>query len=222
MVVAVYKGLPDTTIQVWDYMAHDITNVLYVQADTKLFGLGLSGQLINESGKITAFAGEPEIGATYAAAKVSGNVGNLGLFGAFSSTGSDEEKLFNGSVVSPWGGMPAFTQGMVTRHQFFADTTAMKVGGTYKFDGGATLTLAYASFNVGEKNPYSTGNDWTASEALFDFIYPVASVKGLKLRMRGNFPSDYFKEDGVDTNGNGSTDDTVGWSEYRFIASYMF
>ena len=50
----------------------------------------------------------------------------------FSTTGSNDDTVTNGgNVITPWGGMPAYTQGMVTRHQFFANTDAWKVAAVY-------------------------------------------------------------------------------------------
>ena len=108
--------------------------------------------------------------------------------------------------------MPAFTQGMVTRHQFFADTDAWKVAVTYNFkDMGLNLkaTAYYTSFDVGTDNAYSPGKSWTATEPGFNIIYTPEAIKGLQLRFRGNFPDDFSA---------GGT----GWDEYRLLANYNF
>jgi hypothetical protein len=129
---------------------------------------------------------------------------------AYSTTGSDSDNTLGSSIVSPWGGMPAFTQGMVTRHQFFADTDAWKVAGNYNFKNfgvNANATLYYCSYDVGKNNPYKDGT-WTATESGFDIKYYPANVKNLQLRFRGNFPRDFAE--GVD------------WDEYRFIVNYNF
>ncbi len=78
-------------------------------------------------------------------------------------------------IITPWGGMPAFTQGMVTRHQFFSDTDAWKVAGTYKLNEllGADVkaTVYYTEFDVGATNSYNNGTAWTASESGWDIQY---------------------------------------------------
>jgi len=106
--------------------------------------------------------------------------------------------------------MPAFTQGMVTRHQFFADTDAWKVAGTYKMNELLGMDIKasayYVEFDVGSENSYQVGQDWTAKEAGFDIIYQA--TKDLNLRFRGNFPTDFAP--GTD------------WDEYRLIANYNF
>jgi hypothetical protein len=52
----------------------------------------------------------------------------------------------------------------------------------------------------------------TASESGFDAIYNPELIKNFELRVRGNFPRDFFE------NASGST----GWDEYRLIANYNF
>ena len=115
--------------------------------------------------------------------------------------------------------MPAFTQGMVTRHQFFADTDTWKVAGTYKFNDfgiNANATLYYASFDVGENNPYNSGRSWTATESGVDIKYYPEAVKNLQLRFRANFPRDFYDKHAT------KTPDNVDWDEYRFIVNYTF
>jgi len=115
--------------------------------------------------------------------------------------------------------MPAYTQGMVTRHVFLAGTKATKVAASYNFkDLGTNLktVLYYANYDMAKNNGY-TEND--ASEMGFDFIYYPEVVKNLQLRLRGNFSTDFYvKETDADASKNGS----VGWNEYRFIMNYKF
>jgi len=100
---------------------------------------------------------------------------------------------------------------MVTRHQFLADTDTSKIALTYNFkDTGLDIkaTAYYANFDIGEKNSYLNGTDWSAAESGFDIKYNPSGIKGLNLRFRGNFPTD-FKPD-------------LDWAEYRFIVNYNF
>ncbi len=110
--------------------------------------------------------------------------------------------------------MPAYTQGMVTRHQFLAGTKATKVVVAYSFkDLGTNLSAAayYASYDVDANSGYGVSR--TSTEPGFDIKYYPASVKNLQLRFRGNFPRDFAEATpGKDT----------GWNEYRLIANYNF
>lgn len=112
----------------------------------------------------------------------------------------------NGGIITPWGGMPAFTQGMVTRHQFFADTTTTKFAGVYNVKAMNLKAVGYyATYDVGAKNAVNA-TAFEAKEAGFDFIYMAR--KDLQVRFRGNFPTDFAKD--------------LGWNEYRFIVNYNF
>ncbi|MEK6658625.1 MAG: OprD family outer membrane porin, partial [Campylobacterota bacterium] len=204
-------------VQLWDYYAHDIMNTIYGQADlswkclaTDMVKPSLSIQMIKENeigddlmGKIDSF---------YWAAKFDAKIQNFTASIAYSQTGENgsTDTAAQNAIVSPWGGMPAFTQGMVTRHMFLAGTDAMKISGTYDFkDLGANVvaTIYYANFDMADYNGYSY-ND--ASESGFDIIYNPSMVKNLQLRLRANYADDF------NVNAAGAT---TSWDEYRFIAN---
>jgi hypothetical protein len=200
---AIHKYDNGLTLQAWDYYAYDILNVIYAQADmpwtcmlnpdVKMVG---SLQYINEQdiGDFTDFSGN------YWGAQLSATAGNLNLKAAYAQSNDD-------GILSPWGGSPSFTQGMVTRHGFFPDTDSWKTSATYNFaDFNLNATVYYASFDVGSTSPYAANA--TTTESGFDFIYQA--TKELNLRFRGNFPRDF-------TGAN-----ATGWDEYRLIANYNF
>ncbi len=213
VVAVVNKSLTGTTIQLWDYYAYDILNAIYadVTFTNKVgnFGYNVALQYINESDIGDKLAGE--IDSTYYGAKIGGTLSGVSLSFAYSNTGSSDGATLNGGVISPWGGMPAYTQGMVTRHQFFADTDAYKVSLGYNLKSAGLadvdMTLAHCEYES-KKSIYNGNKDLESSETLFDIIYKPANIKGLNLRLRGNYPSD-FK-------------DNLSWNEYRFIANYNF
>ena len=201
-------------VQAWDYIAWDILNAVYLQAD---FGwncllnddvkMKASVQFINESDIGDSLAGSVDV--NYFGVKLAAAFDAFSAYAAYSSTGDDADTVTNGGVITPWGGMPAFTQGMVTRHQFFANTDSWKVAASYNFKAyGLKASVYYTEFDVGRENTYDNGNAWTASESGWDIQYKVASVEGLSLRARANYPRD-FKE-GLD------------WDEYRLIVNYNF
>ena len=211
---AIYTGVEGLKLQAWDYIAWDILNAVYLQAD---FGwncllsdsvkMKASAQYINESEIGDSLAGNVDV--NYFGLKLAATIDNLSAYAAYSTTGEDTNTVTNGGVITPWGGMPAFTQGMVTRHMFFADTDTWKVAGTYKFaDLGLKASAYYVEFDIGSLNTYKPGEAWTATEAGFDIQYDVAAVKGLNLRLRANYPRDFAP--GLD------------WDEYRLIANYNF
>ena len=206
---AIYKGIDGVTLQAWDYYAHDILNALYLQADigwncmfNDTVKMNASLQYINESDVGDALAGK--VDSNYWGAKLSATYGNLSGYVAYSQT-ADSNGAENGGIITPWGGMPAFTQGMVTRHQFFSDTDSYKVAATYNFSEYKVKATAYfASFDVGQSATYAAGLD--TKESGFDIIYQA--TEALQYRFRGNFPDDFGP--------------TYDWDEYRFIINYNF
>ena len=211
-VAAIYKK-DNLKLQAWDYYAHDILNAIYLQADFKWNCLLTDSvkpfaavQYINQNDVGSAFAGK--VDSDYVGAKFGASIGNVKAYIAYSqqSDASAGTSMEN-STITPWGGMPAFTQGMVTRHQFLAGTEATKIAATYKFDGiNLSATGYHASFDMDANSGYGTAR--TAKESGFDIKYKPADIKNLQLRLRANFPTDF---------GNGRD-----WDEYRFIVTYKF
>jgi len=216
---AIYTGVEGLKLQAWDYIAWDILNAVYLQADygwncllSDSVKMKASAQYINESEIGDSLAGNVDV--NYFGIKLATTIDAFSAYAAYSTTGEDTNTVTNGGVITPWGGMPAFTQGMVTRHMFFADTDTWKVAATYKFaDLGLKASAYYVEFDIGQSNTYQPGEAWTATESGFDIQYDVAAVKGLNLRLRANYPRDFAPD-----TGKGATD----WDEYRLIANYNF
>ncbi|MDY0122549.1 MAG: OprD family outer membrane porin [Sulfurimonas sp.] len=218
---ATYTGIENLKVQLWDYYAHDILNAVYGEINyswnclvTDVVKPSAGIQVIKENAVGDKHAGD--VDSLYVAGKINFNVENFNLTLAYSQTGKNNatESSLNNAIITPWGGMPAYTQGMVTRHMFLAGTDAMKVAGSYQFkDMGANLqTIAYyTEFDMDANSGY--GIERTASEAGFDVIYYPEFVKNLQLRARGNFPRTFHEND---------AEKTTGWSEYRLIANYNF
>jgi hypothetical protein len=223
-VVAAAYANGDFKAQVWDYMAHDILNAVYADASiswncifTDAVKPFAAVQLIKENGigdkLVSKAGGDGDIDSLYYAAKFGAKVSDFTAYVAFSQQSeADAGKSLNSATITPWGGMPAYTQGMVTRHMFLAGTTATKLAASYKFtDLGLKAVGYYATFAMDENNGYTYDD---ASESGFDFIYDTSFAKNLQLRFRGNFPRDF--------NVAQTTGTTTGWDEYRFIANYNF
>ncbi|CAA6825478.1 MAG: FIG01144323: hypothetical protein [uncultured Sulfurovum sp.] len=218
---AIYKGVEGLTLQAWDYYAHDILNAVYLQGDYGFDAGSLkmkaSAQAITQSEVGDKLAGK--VDSTYVAAKLGASSGPLSGYLAYSTTGSNDDTVTNGGILTPWGGMPAFTQGMVTRHMFFADTDTTKVAATYNFkETGVDVKASayYTSFEVGKQATYGTtrngianASGYTAKESGFDIQYNPTNIKNLNLRLRANYPTNFTGTD-------------IDWSEYRLIANYNF
>jgi len=224
-VAAVYKNA-HLKAQLWDYYAHDILNALYGDATfswTCLLNENVkpyaSAQFIKEDNigndYLQEIGGNGEIDSLYWAAKIGAKVENFNAYLAYSSTTSNSagDASYKNAIITPWGGMPAYTQGMVTRHQFLAGTKASKIAASYNwkaFGPDLKTVLYYTHYDMDNNNGYTYGD---AKESGFDVIYKPAYVKNLNIRGRANFADDF----NVATSGA-----TTGWDEYRFIVNYNF
>ena len=221
--------------QVWDYYAYDILNAVYGEASigwncllTDKIKPSLSAQMIKENAVGERYAGD--VNSFFGAAKFNAAIGDANIFVAYSEQSKADtlptdpnpttqatlqtQAALAKSTISPWGGMPAYTQGMVTRHQFMAGTKATKVAASYDFKNmGANVVASayYTSFDMDKNNGYGVAR--IATEPGFDIAFKPAAVKNLELKLRGNFPRKY-----EDSTTNGIRD----WDEYRFIANYNF
>lgn len=221
-----YSGVKNLKLQLWDYYVYDLMNVVYGQVDYSWKCLlsdsvkpYIAGQIIKENSVGDKFAGD--VDSLYWGAKLGAKIENFNAYVAYSQTGANSaDDIANGNIgtknaiLTPWGGMSAFTQGMVTRHMYLAGTKASKVAASYNWKGfGPNLsTLAYyTSFDMDANSGYGVAR--TATEAGYDIIYYPEAVKGLQLRTRANFPRDFHE------NSDGGT---TGWSEYRLIVNYNF
>lgn len=220
-----YAGIKGLKLQLWDYYAHDIMNAIYAEAN---YGWscenGMSPyigiQWINErdvgSNHVSSVYKLNKIKSDYVGAKMGMKLSNVDLSLAFSHNTGDADAALNGGTFSPWGGMPAYTQGMVTRHQFMAGTDAWKAAAGYDWkDLGINLNTSgyYTSFHMDPLNGYSHASVANhSSEFGFDMIYFPESVKNLQLRFRGNFPREFQER----------TSGSFDWDEYRVIANYTF
>jgi hypothetical protein len=216
---AIYEGIAGLKLQLWDYYAHDILNALYAEA---AYGWSygsahpyVAAQWISER-DVGSNSVIGKVESDFIGAKAGLKVANFDLYGAYSKNSTQSDAAINGGTLTPWGGMPAYTQGMVTRHQFMAGTEAWKVTGGYRWsDLGVNLntSLYYTLFEMDPLNGYSDpeASD-RASEAGFDVIYSPELVQNLQVRLRGNFPRNYRER----------TTGDLDWDEYRFIVNYNF
>lgn len=219
VVGGIYSGISGLKLQLWDYYAYDILNALYAEANygwSYSNGVApyLAAQYIKEDNVGSDYAGK--VNSDFEAVKAGVKVANFDIYGAVSHNSKDASATAtNGGTLSPWGGMPAYTQGMVTRHQFMAGTDAWKVAGSYDWKNmGVNLSTGvyYASFKLDALNGYSS-RACTTTESGLDMIYTPQRIKNLQLRLRANYTRDFAQNSaGVGTD----------WDEYRFIANYNF
>lgn len=226
VVSATYTGIEGLKVQLWDYYAHDILNAVYGQVDyswkcvlsdsVKPF---VAAQIISENEIGDDLLGD--IDGFYWGAKLGFKIENFTAYVAYSQTdsNSDSDAVTENAIITPWGGMPAFTQGMVTRHMFLAGTDATKLAASYNwkaFGPDLKTVVYYGNYDMAKNNGYTEKD---ADEVGFDVIYKPEMVKNLSLRLRGNFARDFYvKTSDTDVTKNGDVD----WDEYRLIVNYNF
>ena len=219
-------------IMISDDYAWNLYNTLYADAGTSWNCLlnndihpFVQAQLIKQNSVGSKYlkysdavaGGSGEVDSLYWAAKVGAKYVGFTAYIAYSQTSKNNvgDDAYKNAIVSQFGGMPAFTQGMVTRHQFLAGTKASKVAAAYSFrNHGINLSSAvyYVSFDMDANSGY--GIDRIASESGFDIkYYPKMLKNKLQLRFRGNFPRKFAE---------GTAGSDTGWNEYRLIANYNF
>ena len=212
-----------------DDYAWDLYNTIYADAGVSWNCLlnndihpFLQAQLIKQDSvgdnymQYSTLGGNGDVDSLYWAAKFGAKYAGFSAYIAYSQTSSNNQNdaSYKNAVITQFGGMPAFTQGMVTRHQFLAGTEATKVAAVYSFKNlGVNLSAAayYASFDMDKNSGYGIAR--TATEPGFDIkYYPKVLKNKLQLRLRGNFPRKFYE----------STKGDLGWNEYRLIANYNF
>jgi imipenem/basic amino acid-specific outer membrane pore len=218
VVSATYTGVKNLKVQLWDYYAHDILNAVYGEVNYSMplesMSPYVAAQFIKENEVGDKLAGN--VDGFYAGAKLGVKVANFNVYAAYSETSKNSatDAASANAIITPWGGMPAYTQGMVTRHMFLAGTKASKAALSYDWkEFGQKLTTAvyYTNYDMAANNGYTYGD---ASEAGFDVIYYPSVIKNLQVRLRGNFTNDF--------NVAQTTKYTAEWDEYRFILNYNF
>ena len=111
---ATYTGIKDLKIQLWDYYAYDIVNAVYGEVSYKM-DLGsikpfVATQIISESNIGDSYAGD--LNGIYWGAKVGAKIDAFTAYVTYSSTSSndDNDDATKNAIISPWGGMPAYSR----------------------------------------------------------------------------------------------------------------
>lgn len=142
MLNAEYKPNKNLSICGWGYMADNIFNAYYVQANhvTPLQGkkLKLSAQYLSQSSAGDELAGDIDFNM----AGLKASIGNK-KWGAYAAVNksSGDTGLFNA-----FSGDPGFTSTQFSRNEYRENVTAYKVGGKYQVAPKWTLSAGYANY----------------------------------------------------------------------------
>ena len=163
----VNKSFKNTTIQVWDYYAQDVANVVYADVMKKFkiqknLKAMVGAQVLTQ--KIEGLSGTP----TLLGAKAGINYKNINLTVAYN-------KSNNKQIMNVWGGDPGYTSSKYSRNEYRPDVTAYKVIAKYKPMKKLLLMASHAKYS--KSSWAKTQKD--ATESNFALKYKI--TKKLKI-----------------------------------------
>jgi len=139
---ASFKPSKKMNVSGWGYMAHDIYNALYVDANhvTPLKGkkLKLSGQYLTQSAAGDELAGDIDFNMVGLKATVANK--KWAAFVAMNQSSGDT------GMFNAFSGDPGFTSSQFSRNEYRENVTAYKVGGKYKVAPKWTVGGGYANY----------------------------------------------------------------------------
>jgi len=148
---ASYKPSKKMDVSAWGYMAHDIYNALYLEANhvtpikSKKINLKLSGQYLTQR----AAGDKLATGTTFDADDIDFNMFGLKAalgnkkWGAFiaMNQSSGDTGMFNA-----FSGDPGFTSAQFSRNEYRENVTAYKIGGKYVINPKWIIAAGYANY----------------------------------------------------------------------------
>lgn len=207
-----------TKLAIWNYYSDNISNNLYLEANTKI-KIGskkiiLSGQYLKQSEVGDKLAGELDFNLFGAKATFKGK--GWMAYAAYNSSNGDS------AMYNVYGSDPAYTSSIYSRNAYRKDVSAFKVGLKYKILKNLIIVASHANYGLSDTkvgkipnrgscttSPCSASNDATETD-LFLIYKPIKKLV-LKL-MFVNRESEY----------NSSHSKELKQLHSRFIMSYKF
>ncbi|MCU7944698.1 MAG: OprD family outer membrane porin [Candidatus Thiodiazotropha sp. (ex Cardiolucina cf. quadrata)] len=217
VVNAVYTGLEDTKIGLWDYYVDDIANNVYLHADTVIplagMKLKLSGQYLSQQETGDQLGGVLDFDLFGVKAALGGK--KWSVYAAVNSSGGDT------AMLNAWGGDPAYTSSIFSRNEYRKNVDAYKIGASYKIMKNLIVKVSYANYGesetsaprkvLGLSGPGMVVSQTDAYEA--DIVLVYKPRKNLMLKaFLANRGSEYDGIEGKDLTQN----------HFRVIASYKY
>ena len=151
MINASYKPSKKMDVSAWGYMAHDIYNALYLEANhvtpikSKKMKLKLSGQYLTQQ----AAGDKLATGTNFDSDDIDFN-----MFGLKAALGSKKWGAFiamnqssgDTGMFNAFSGDPGFTSAQFSRNEYRENVTAYKIGGKYKVAPKWTVGGGYANY----------------------------------------------------------------------------
>lgn len=139
----VNKSLPDTTLRVWDFYAHDIINMFYFDTlyKQKESPYSLSAQYlrIDSVGDDLASKWMDSSSAYLLGIKVTYRYEKAFFYVGYNHSG-------NSKILNPWSGDPAYTSSFFSKNAYRANVDAYKLGFNYDILDNLKLITSHADY----------------------------------------------------------------------------
>lgn len=177
-----FKGIENMTLNVWDYYAYDIANMIYVDTEyrsalQKDMRFTLHAQYLDQTNVGEDLAGE----LNYSMWGVKADLGNK-KYSAYIAYNRSNDNDTGGSFINPWGADPAYTSSLFSRNAYRQDVSAYKIGGDVTVIKGLKLMASYADYGqsktIGWTNATATDN---ATEADIVLVYKPTNAWMFKI-----------------------------------------
>jgi len=151
-----FNGIENMTLNVWDYYAYDIANMIYLDTEYKLsiekgMKLTLGAQYLNQTNIGDDLVGELNYNMWGAKAKF----GNK-KYSTYIAYNKSNDNDTGGAFINPWGADPAYTSSLFSRNAYRQDVTAYKIGGYVTIIEGLKLMASYADYGKSKTIGWTT------------------------------------------------------------------
>lgn len=218
-----YKAGKNFKISLWDYLSHDISNTIYIDAAYKIpvmkdTNLALEAQYLNQRESGDELAGKINFDLYGAKAKIGSKKWSAYL--AYNHSNNNDSVGKRGSFFNAFGADPAYTSSIFSRNAYRQDVSAYKIGGHYTVMKGLKIMASYANYGQSKTTTKWKRSDTTESAAQnaveTDIVIVYKPTKAWMLKIfNARKTSEY--------NFNNTASIREGkMNHYRFVASYTF
>ena len=184
---AIYKGIENLTVSIWDYYAHDISNNIYAEIDYKMpvmkgTKLSLNAQYLSQFETGDKLLGELNYSMYGAKAKV-GNK-KWSAYVAYNQSNNKDNgsnTFIKSGFLNSWGADPAYTSSLFSRNAYRQDVGAYKIGGHYTIMKGLKFKAGYANYGQSKTLSGTMTAQEDATELDMMLIYKPAKAWTFKI-----------------------------------------
>jgi len=181
---ATYKAGENFDISLWDYIAHDIANTIYADANYNMpimkgAKLTLSAQYLKQSEDGDKLAGNINFSMYGAKAKMGNKKWSAYL--AYNASNDEDGATTRGSFFNAWGADPAYTSSIFSRNAYRQDVSAYKIGAHYVIMKGLKVMVSHADYGKSKTSGWGGTPVQDASETDIVLVYKPTKAVMLKI-----------------------------------------